>query len=143
MTWKTAVTIMIWALAINLFAYYHYTTYVVGGAAENVAWYSSEIRYSDDTFMEFLTSVTVFWEYLVTLCIFTLSFFVNEAYGHWKRVYFSARAIQGRINDLAMLVTAGAARSNEYGDVTRREEGILVELGCMKRALILVVPEPK
>ena len=30
MTWKSAVTIMIWALALNLFAYYHYTTYVLG-----------------------------------------------------------------------------------------------------------------
>ena len=111
---------MLWALAVNLYAYHHYTTNVVG-AAENVAWYSYEIHRqclrSDDAFFDFLNSMSVFWEYNLTLVIFTLSFFVNQAYEYWKRVYFCARAQQGRINDLTMLVTAGAARSSECGEV--------------------------
>lgn len=116
MTWKATFAIMAWGLIVNMYAYHHYSTDVIG-SVENVAWYSSEIRHSDDALIEFLMSISKFWEYCLTLGIFTLSFFVNEAYGHWKRVYFSTRAIQGRINDLAMLVTAGAARSNEYGDI--------------------------
>jgi hypothetical protein len=116
MTWKTTVAIMLWALVVNMYAYYHYSTFVVG-AVENVAWYGSEIRNSDDPLIELLQSVSVFWDASLSLGIFTLSFFVNQSYEHWKRVYFCARAIQGRINDLAMLVTAGAARSNECGEV--------------------------
>jgi len=119
MTWRSAVFNMVWALAVNLYAHHHYTT--VAGAVENVAWYSYEIRQSqiidNDAFFDFLKSISVFWEYNLTLVIFTLSFFVNQAYMYWKSVYFCARAQQGRINDLTMLVTAGAARSNEYGEV--------------------------
>ena len=120
MTWKTFLGNMAWALAVNLYAYHRYAADAAGAAAD-LAWYSPEIRHllpRDDAFLDLANAVSVFWEYNLTLVIFTLSFFVNEAYAHWKRVYFCARAQQGRINDLTMLVTAGAARSRR-----RRADG--------------------
>jgi len=57
------------------------------------------------------------WEYQLQLTVFTLSFFVNHAYQYWRNVYFCTRAIQGRLNDLCMLVTMGARRSAKYGDI--------------------------
>ncbi|KAL7549928.1 hypothetical protein ACHAWF_013183 [Thalassiosira exigua] len=116
MTWKSIALTVAWASAVNWYAYHHYVTDVEGAAA-GVAWYSSEIRHSSDGFFEFLASMGVVWGYLLSLVIFVLAFFVNQSYDHWKRVYFSARAMQGRINDLCMLVTAGGARSHEYGEV--------------------------
>ena len=102
---------------MNFYAYYHYTHDVVE-SAEGIAWYAGEIRRSNDSFfVELLSSIGVVWEYILTLMIFTLSFFVNQAYHHWLRVYSAARTIQGRVNDIAMLVTAGAVRSNEYGEI--------------------------
>ncbi|KAL7541109.1 hypothetical protein ACHAXR_010639 [Thalassiosira sp. AJA248-18] len=118
MTWKSVVGIMLWAIAVNYYGYWHYTHDVVVGSVEGIKWYSSEIRHSsDDQFIECLSTISVQWEYNLTLVIFTLSFFVNQAYDHWKSVYFAARAIQGRINDICMLVTAGAVRTNEFGEV--------------------------
>lgn len=115
MTWKTSSIIMLWAFIVNLFVYHHYISEVAVG--NDIAWYASEIRHMDDPWIEVLDSIAIFWDQSLSLGIFTLSFFVNQAYEYWKRVYNCSRAIQGRINDLSMLVTACAARSEEYGEV--------------------------
>ncbi len=116
MTYKDVIFSMCWAFAVNIFAYYHYTTFVetsfisndfdLGGMAnsfsssheinpfqvgskflENMSsWMDSQIRHSDDPFMEFLQSINTFWEYNLQLSIFTLSFFVNQAYNNWRMV---------------------------------------------------------
>mmetsp|Transcript_22113 Transcript_22113/g.46041 ORF Transcript_22113/g.46041 Transcript_22113/m.46041 type:complete len:674 (+) Transcript_22113:258-2279(+) len=147
MTYKDVIFSLCWAFAVNLFAYYHYATFVetssisndfdLGGIANSISsshdmnplqvgskflenmssWMDSQIRHSDDPFMEFLQSINTFWEYNLQLSIFTLSFFVNQAYNNWRMVYFATRSIQGRINDICLLLTLSAARSNEYGEV--------------------------
>ena len=53
----------------------------------DIAWYASEIRHHDDLWIETLNSISVFWDQSLSLGIFTLSFFVNQAYEYWKRVY--------------------------------------------------------
>jgi hypothetical protein len=64
-----------------------------------------------------LQGINKLWEYQLTLSTFILSFFTQETYRHWKSVYFCTRAIQGRINDICLLITVGASRGNctEYG----------------------------
>lgn len=64
----------------------------------------------DDPFVAQLLGVNKLYTYLLTLCTFILTFFTAEAYKHWKTVYFTTRAIQGRINDICLLVTVGAER---------------------------------
>jgi hypothetical protein len=66
----------------------------------------------DDPIIEQLQGLNSLWGYQVTLCTFVLTFFTAEAYKHWRAVYFTTRAIQGRINDICMLVTIGAKNNN-------------------------------
>jgi hypothetical protein len=127
MTYKNVVISLLWAFIVDLYAYYHYTLYLIATAAvnggdvnsliDNLTWVSFEIPHSKDPIIETLTAVNGLWEYQLTLTIFTLSFFVNHAYTQWRMTYFCTRAIQGRINGLVMLVSTGAKRSAEFGKV--------------------------
>ena len=71
----------------------------------------------DDPIVQQLIGVNKLWEYLLTLCTFILTFFISETYRFWKQVYFTTRAIQGRINDICMLITIGSQRGDctEWG----------------------------
>ncbi|KAL7532495.1 hypothetical protein ACHAXR_004668 [Thalassiosira sp. AJA248-18] len=127
MIYKNIIISLIWALVVDLYAYQHYTVYLIATAAVNggdvgslmdtLTWASFEIPHSKDPFIETLTALNSLWEYQLNLTIFTLSFFVNHAYSSWRGVYFCTRAIQGRINDLCLLVTMAAKRTAHYGDV--------------------------
>lgn len=77
---------------------------------------------ASDPLIQQLQGLTQLWEYLLTLCTFILTFFTSQAYAHWKSVYFATRAIQGRINDICMLVTIGARRGESRNGVTGYSE---------------------
>ena len=49
------------------------------------------------------------------MTIFVLTFFTQQAYAHYRSVYFCARAIQGRINDVCLLLAVGATRGEGEG----------------------------
>ena len=36
-----------------------------------------------------------------------------QAYAHWRRVYLTTRAIQGRINDVSLLLAVSAKRAGD------------------------------
>lgn len=78
-----------------------------------------------------LKGVNQLWEFQLTLSTFILSFFTQETYRHWKSVYFCTRAIQGRINDICLLVTIGAARGTctEFGCNVATEMNKNIEKG--------------
>lgn len=118
---------LVWALVVDLYAYQHYTLYLIATAAvnggdvatllDNLEWTSFEIPHSGDPIIDTFQSLNSLWEYQLQLTTFTLSFFVNHAYSHWRMMYFCTRSIQGRINDLCMLITLAAQRSDNYGEV--------------------------
>lgn len=116
MAWKSIAVSVIWSTCVNFYAYYHYITYVNVDAG-TLTWWAEEIRLSDDSLNVFLASVGELWSFLFSLAVFTLAFFLNSSYDHWKMVYFTARAMQGRINDICMLVTGSAARDFDQGTV--------------------------
>jgi len=64
-----------------------------------------------DPLIQQLVGMKILWEYQLTLCTFILAFFTSQAYTHWQNVYFTTRKIQGRINDMCMLLTIAAKRS--------------------------------
>jgi hypothetical protein len=66
----------------------------------------------ESSLRDLLQGVNKMWEYQLTLTTFILTFFTAEAYKHWQSVYFATRAIQGRINDICLLVTLGAERGD-------------------------------
>lgn len=63
-----------------------------------------------DPLISGLEGLRKMWGYQLTLGTFVLTFFTSQAYTYWQTVYFTARAIQGRINDICMLLTMGAER---------------------------------
>lgn len=69
----------------------------------------------NDPMIQQLSGLKTLWEYQLTLCTFILAFFTSQAYTHWKQVYFCTRALQGRINDVCMLLTMSAKRSSNDG----------------------------
>lgn len=70
----------------------------------------------EENLIQGLLAVNKLWEYQLTLATFILTFFTSQAYTYWRNVYFCARAIQGRINDICMLLTMGAARTHHTVD---------------------------
>ena len=65
---------------------------------------------ADDPLIQQLSGLNSLWEYQLTLATFVLTFFTSQAYSHWRSIYFTSRAIQGRINDICLLVAIGAER---------------------------------
>ena len=59
-----------------------------------------------------MSSLKKIWEHQVTLTTFILTFFTSQAFNYWQKVYQTTRMIQGRINDICMLVVVGAKRGN-------------------------------
>mmetsp|Transcript_508 Transcript_508/g.631 ORF Transcript_508/g.631 Transcript_508/m.631 type:complete len:467 (+) Transcript_508:102-1502(+) len=74
---------------------------------------------ADDPIIQQLQGLNTLWGYQVTLCTFILTFFTSEAYQHWRNVYFTTRKIQGRLNDVSMLVTMSANDKNLVATITR------------------------
>ena len=87
----------------------------------------------EDPLIRQLSGLGALWEYNLTLCTFILTFFTQQAYAHYTSVYFTTRRLQGRINDVCLLLAVGARRgdvaadgaSSGYADEAKR----LVTLG--------------
>mmetsp|Transcript_26490 Transcript_26490/g.30791 ORF Transcript_26490/g.30791 Transcript_26490/m.30791 type:complete len:486 (+) Transcript_26490:165-1622(+) len=89
----------------------------IGVAVDCYAHYVSDSTWSflavppaSDPFISELAGMETLWGYQMTLCTFILAFFTSQSYSFWRSVYFTTRAIQGRINDICMLVTMSAKR---------------------------------
>jgi len=82
-------------------------------SSSTAVWPILAVPPADDPIIQQLQGLNSLWEYQVTLCTFVLTFFTAEAYKHWRSVYFTTRAIQGRINDICLLVTVSACATQE------------------------------
>ena len=80
------------------------------------AWAIGEVPPADDPLIRQLSGLGTLWEYNLTLCTFILTFFTQEAYKHYNAVYFTTRRLQGRINDLCLLLAVGAERGDAAAD---------------------------
>mmetsp|Transcript_23752 Transcript_23752/g.55918 ORF Transcript_23752/g.55918 Transcript_23752/m.55918 type:complete len:556 (-) Transcript_23752:59-1726(-) len=67
----------------------------------------------DEPLIQELAGLKTLWEYQLTLCTFILAFFTGQAYTYWRQVYFTTRAIQGRINDICLIITTNAERESQ------------------------------
>ena len=82
---------------------------------------------ADGALIEKFGALKTPWEYLVTLSTLVLSFFTSQAYSHWQKIYDCTRRIQGRIQDIVMLIVTGADRkaSEEGEGHTERAQQLL------------------
>jgi len=58
-----------------------------------------------------LQGFSVLWGQLLSVTTFTLTFFLNQSYGLWRKCYDYSRRLQGRLNDLGMTLAAHATRT--------------------------------
>jgi hypothetical protein len=56
-----------------------------------------------------LEAIDKIWKTLMSLATFLLTFFVGQAYTFWRSIYDQARGVQGRMNDINMLLAANGA----------------------------------
>ena len=61
---------------------------------------------------QFLDGFPYLWGHVLGVTTFTLSFFVNQSYGLWRSCLNISRTLQGRINDLMMLLSSHARRDD-------------------------------
>lgn len=63
--------------------------------------------------IQFLNSFNKIWKNLLPLITLVLIFFVSQAYNYWISVYQLCRNIQGRINDIEMILVTHVSRKND------------------------------
>ena len=56
-------------------------------------------------YFEQLAALDKMWHYLMTITTFTTTFFLNQAFALWRRIYGISRRIQGRMNDIGLIRT--------------------------------------
>lgn len=60
---------------------------------------------------DLLQGFSILWGQLLSVTTFTLTFFLNQSYGLWRKCYDYSRRLQGRLNDLGMTLAAHATRN--------------------------------
>lgn len=60
---------------------------------------------------DLLEGFSILWGQLLSITTFTLTFFLNQSYGLWRKCYDYSRRLQGRLNDLGMTLAAHATRT--------------------------------
>jgi hypothetical protein len=93
------------------FVFCVFTRYVTHGDLDIWAIPSSETMKSDP-FGSRLVVVERIWQTLMSLTTFLLTFFVGQAYSFWRGFHDLGRGVQGRLNDIHMLMATHASRQN-------------------------------
>ena len=83
-----------------------------------------------------LASVDKVWMLASSLVSFTLSFFLTQSYTFWREIYVRCRIVQGRLNDLGLLLASNARRHESgpaAGEYTDESREMLVDFGRYAR----------
>eukprot|EP00534_Pseudo-nitzschia_fraudulenta_P012756 CAMPEP_0201204256 /NCGR_PEP_ID=MMETSP0851-20130426/168487_1 /ASSEMBLY_ACC=CAM_ASM_000631 /TAXON_ID=183588 /ORGANISM="Pseudo-nitzschia fraudulenta, Strain WWA7" /LENGTH=604 /DNA_ID=CAMNT_0047492325 /DNA_START=89 /DNA_END=1900 /DNA_ORIENTATION=+ len=72
------------------------------------------------------------WSYTMSITTLILSFYLNKAYALWRDIYVLGRKVQGRINDVSMMLACMAERDPKTGRYTDRSSSLLddVAISC-------------
>jgi Bestrophin, RFP-TM, chloride channel/Cyclic nucleotide-binding domain len=76
----------------------------------NATWVLGMIPDPANPFIARLLGLSKMWHYLMNITTFILTFFLSQAYQLWKDIYSSGRQVQGRLNDISMLLATAAER---------------------------------
>ena len=110
-TWPAASFMMIVSLALVL-------VMEVARKDGSHTWSILEVPNPSDTWVARMKGFTTMWGYLLTMATFVNSFFLSQAYGYWLATKGNVRKVQGRLNDMNMLLAIHARRSPETGRFT-------------------------
>lgn len=72
------------------------------------------------------------WHYLMSITTFILTFFLSQAYAVWRKMETTGRIIQGRQNDIGLLLASTVER-DEKGRYTPRAEALIDDVASYSR----------
>jgi len=81
-----------------------------------------------------LELITGTWKLLTPLTTFVATFFLNSAFKFWNRFYWTTRGIQGRFNDISLILASYAARDDD-GGITQGAKQVLDDVSRLQRLL--------
>ena len=121
--WKTSVINMV-ITAIFLLVLQH-------GHGE-LSWGVGMLPQRDHPWIARLVGLHKLFGYLMTLTTFTLTFFLNQAYDLWKDIYQTARIVQGKLNDIHLILVISVAR-NRNGSYSPKAKVLLEDVASCTR----------
>mmetsp|Transcript_24477 Transcript_24477/g.78975 ORF Transcript_24477/g.78975 Transcript_24477/m.78975 type:complete len:399 (+) Transcript_24477:44-1240(+) len=113
-TWRPTVYILL--LGVSFVAAIH--------RDQNTTWRFTAVPSHDHALVVQLKALEAMWGYMLSFATFVISFFTSQAYGFWLATKGNVRKIQGRLNDLGMLLATHAER-DENGCYTPRARELL------------------
>ena len=102
-TWKPALLMMLVSSAL------------VAYMETNRTWPLLEVPSESSSAVRNLFGLNKMWSYLLTFATFVNSFFLSQSYGFWLATKGNVRKVQGRLNDLGLLLATHAERDEETG----------------------------
>ena len=115
------------------------STDILAHAFSAADWSLFGVPPAEDALISQLRGLATLWEYQLTLTIFVLTFFTQQAYAHYRSVYFCARAIQGRINDVCLLLAVGATRGEVEGATSTYSDDGAALWSCARFGRIMLL----
>jgi len=103
------------------------------GKRINTTWAVGLAPHSTHSIISRMITVGKSWQYMMSLTTFILTFFLNQAYAHWREMYKAARSIQGRLNDVNLLLATFATRNEDDGQYTPEAEAVLDSVASYTR----------
>jgi hypothetical protein len=88
---------------------------------------------ADNPLMARFVIIEKIWKTLMSLTSFLLTFFVGQAFAFWRSVYEIGRGIQGRMNDINLLLATHVKRK-QNGSYTNESEAFLEDISGKLRA---------
>jgi hypothetical protein len=85
-----------------------------------------------------LVMLGTIWKSLMSLTTLMLTLFVSQAFSFWKSVYEIGRSLQGRINDINLLLATHVSRKRN-GTYTPEAQQFLEEVASMLRVYHLLM----
>jgi len=98
----------------------------------NPTWIVGGIPDPANPMIERFVGLGKLWHYIMTLTTFILTFFLDKAYTLWRDMYSLSRKIQGRMNDIGLLLATTAERDAK-GKYTQKADELLDDVALCTR----------
>lgn len=127
--WSGTILQYVWKDVLGMMVF----TAIIGGFFQWVRGSESLEDFEDHIINQFKL-IGGWWGLLSPLTTFVSTFFLGEAFKFWNKFYWTSRALQGRFNDISLLL-ASNARHNTNGDIN---ETALEALDDISRLMTLL-----
>lgn len=120
-TWKACILYMLLSVALCSFM-------ELARCHGQTTWQLFEVPDSKDRWVARMAGLTTLWSYLLTMATFVNTFLLSQSFSFWMGTKSYVRQLQGRYNDLGMLVATHAQRDAKTGKFTTESRQALDDI---------------